>query len=370
MSTETPSPRPPLVAAADSAAWLEGLLAAGLERRRPAAADGLALLRSVDDLLLDVVAAAARVRRCFFGTRIKLSFLVNVKSGGCPEDCAYCSQSRGSEAEILRYPWIDSEAAAELAERAAARGALRVCLVAAGRAPSGRDLSRVEGTVAAIRKRCPGLEVCVSLGLLREEEAERLRGAGVSAYNHNLNTSERRYGEICTTHSYADRRATAARAGQAGLSLCSGAIFGMGERDEEVVELALALRELEPTSVPVNFRIPLAGTPLAAETGLTPQRCLRILALMRFVFPDTELRLAAGRELHLRTAQPLALQIADSIFIGDYLTSEGQATEADLAMIRDAGLVVDGAVRRPEPESGERVASRRRGPGTDVSANV
>lgn len=329
-----------------SPAWLERLLAAGLERRPPAAADGLALLRSDDDLLLDVVTAAARVRRRFFGTRVRLSFLVNVKSGGCPEDCAYCSQSRGSEAEILRYPWVDPGVAAELAERAVGRGALRVCLVAAGRAPSGRDLARVERTVAAIRERCPELEVCVSLGLLREAEAERLREAGVSAYNHNLNTSERRYGEICTTHSYADRRATAARAGEAGLSLCSGAIFGMGESDEEVVEIALALRKLEPTSVPVNFLIPLVGTPLAGEPGLAPQRCLRIVALMRFAFPDTELRLAAGREVHLRTAQPLALQVADSIFLGDYLTTEGEAPEADLAMIRDAGLTVEGATGR------------------------
>lgn len=350
--------------------WLEQIAAASLARREPRAEHGMALLASDDEVLLDVVAAAARVRRRSFGARVKLSFLVNVKSGGCPEDCSYCSQSRGSEAEILRYPWNEPEAAADLAARAAAAGARRICLVAAGRAPSRRDLARAERTIAAIRERQPDLEVCVSLGLLAEGEAERLKQAGAAAYNHNLNTSEGRYSEVCTTHSYADRLATASRAGRAGLSLCSGAIFGLGESDEEVVELTRSLRRLEPASVPVNFLIPFKGTPLGGEPGLTPQRCLRILALIRFSFPDTELRLAAGRELHLRTAQPLALQIADSIFLGDYLTTEGQAADADLAMIRDAGLVVDGAPSSPPADRRASPALRRRGPGSDVAANL
>lgn len=349
-------------------AWLEEIVAAGLEHRAPAAADGLALLASDDELLLDVVAAAARVRRRFFGARVKLNFLVSVKSGGCPEDCGYCSQGRSSEAEILRYPWLEPEAAAELAERAAAAGARRVCLVASGRGPSRRDLARAERTIAAIGERRPELEICLSLGLLQEAEAERLHEVGADAYNHNLNTSVGRYGEICTTHSYADRLGTLSRASRAGLSLCSGAIFGMGESDEDVVELALFLRELGPDSVPVNFLIPFEGTPLAGRWRLTPQRCLRILALMRFAFPDAELRLAAGREIHLRTAQPLALQIADSIFLGDYLTSEGQAAEADLAMIRDAGLVVEGAAPPADADRRGSAPLRRRGPGTDAAA--
>ncbi|MEZ5077567.1 MAG: biotin synthase BioB [Solirubrobacterales bacterium] len=352
-----------------SPAWLERLLGSALQGGPLDAADGSKLLASDEELLLEVVAAAARVRRRFFGARVKLSFLVNVKSGACPEDCAYCSQSRASTADVLKYPWIAPEDAAELAERAAAAGARRICLVAAGRRPSGRDLARAERTIEAIRGCRPELEVCVSLGFLREAEAERLRRAGAASYNHNLNTSPDRYGEICTTHSYADRVATATSVGRAGLSLCSGAIFGLGESDAEVVEIALALRELEPSSVPVNFLMPFEGTPLDGARGLSPRRCLRILALLRFAFPRTELRLAAGREIHLRTAQPLALQIADSIFLGDYLTSEGQAREDDLAMIRDAGLEVEDSAPPPAGDQ-PAVAPRRRGPGTGAAANL
>jgi biotin synthase len=356
---------------ATSDAWLQGLVAAALEGRALAPIDGLTLLETDDHSTLDLIAAAARVRSHFFGARVKLNFLVNMKSGACPEDCAYCSQGRGSAAEVLKYSWLDPEAAASVADRAAAAGARRVCLVAAGRGPSSRDLARVTETIDAIGRRRPNLEVCVSLGLLQSAQAELLREAGASAYNHNLNTSEGRYEEICTTHAYADRLRTLREAGRAGLSLCSGAIFGMGESNEDVVDLAFALRDLEPGSVPVNFLIPFEGTPLGGEWALTPQRCLRILALLRFVFPDVELRLAGGREIHLRSLQPLALHVANSIFLGDYLTSEGQAADLDLAMIADAGLVVDGAEEREA--AGDRrdlVVPRRRGPGTDAPANV
>jgi biotin synthase len=350
---------------------LQSLVAAALDRTPPSHEDGLSLLEADDDSTLDVVAAAARVRRRFFGSRVKLNFLINMKSGACPEDCSYCSQGRGSEADVLKYPWLGADSAADLAHRAAESGAKRVCLVTAGRGPSSRDLARITEAIEEIRSRRPELEVCVSLGLLQSAQAEQLREAGVSAYNHNLNTSEDRYGEICTTHTYDDRVGTLRKAGLAGLSLCSGAIFGMGETEEEIVDIAFSLHDLEPDSVPVNFLIPFEGTPLGREWRLTPLRCLRILALLRFVFPDVELRLAGGREIHLRSLQPLALQVANSIFLGDYLTSEGQAADRDLEMIADAGLVVEGAGRREE--SGERhdlVAPRRRGPGTGEPANL
>jgi len=170
-----------------------------------------------------------------------------------------------------------------------------------------------------------------------------LREAGADAYNHNLNTSESTYGDITTTHTYADRVDTVQKAHAAGLSACSGLIAGMGETDEDLIDVVFSLRELDPDSVPVNFLIPMEGTPLAAEWHLTPQRCLRILAMVRFVCPDVEVRIAGGREVHLRTMQPLALNLANSIFLGDYLTSEGQAGHADLEMIADAGFEVEGA---------------------------
>jgi biotin synthase len=323
------------------------------------------VLAAREEHLLDVVAAAARVRRRFFANRVKLNFLVNMKSGLCPEDCSYCSQRRGSQAGVLRYGWIEPTEAAAAADRAVAAGAARICLVASGRGPSARDTDRVAATVAEIHRRHPGLEVCTSLGLLDPDSAERLRQAGVFAYNHNLNTSAARYGDICSTHGFGDRQATVALAAEHGLSPCSGAIFGMGEDDDDIVDLASSLRSLRPDSVPVNFLMPFPGTPMAGRSELTPLRCLTILSCLRFYFPDVELRVAGGREMHLRSLQPLALYVANSVFLGDYLTSEGGPGAEDLAMIADAGFVVEGASPaqvpgRPAPA----VALRRAGPGT------
>lgn len=204
-------------------------------------------------------------------------------------------------------------------------------------------MDRVGKTIEAIKEQNEGVEVCACLGLLSDGQAERLRDAGADAYNHNLNTSEATYGAITKTHTYADRVDTVQKAHAAGLSACSGLIAGMGETDEDLVDVVFSLRELDADSVPVNFLIPFEGTPLAKEWNLTPQRCLRILAMARFVCPDVEVRLAGGREVHLRSLQPLALHVVNSIFLGDYLTSEGQAYQADLDMIADAGFEVEGA---------------------------
>ncbi|WP_095756411.1 biotin synthase BioB [Streptomyces xinghaiensis] len=333
---------------------LTTLVDKGLRREPPTRDEALAVLATSDDDLLDVVAAAGRVRRQWFGRRVKLNYLVNLKSGLCPEDCSYCSQRLGSKAEILKYTWLKPEEAAAAAGAGVAGGAKRVCLVASGRGPTDRDVDRVSDTIAAIKERNEGVEVCACLGLLSDGQAERLRAAGADAYNHNLNTSEATYQDICTTHDFSDRVSTVRQAQGAGLSACSGLIAGMGESDEDLVDVVFALRELDPDSVPVNFLIPFDGTPLAGEWNLTPQRALRILAMVRFVCPDVEVRLAGGREVHLRSLQPLALHLANSVFLGDYLTSEGQAGQADLDMIADAGFEVEGSdtVTLPEHRAG------------------
>ncbi|MQY10678.1 Biotin synthase [Streptomyces sp. RB5] len=377
---------------------LSTLVDKGLRRERPTRDEALAVLATTDDELLDVVAAAGRVRRHWFGRRVKLNYLVNLKSGLCPEDCSYCSQRLGSEAGILKYTWIKPDEAAKAAGAGVAGGAKRVCLVASGRGPTDRDVERVAGTIAAIKEQNEGVEVCACLGLLSDGQADRLRDAGADAYNHNLNTSESTYADICTTHDYSDRVDTVHRARAAGLSACSGLIAGMGESDADLVDVVFGLRDLDPDSVPVNFLIPFEGTPLAQEWNLTPQRCLRILAMVRFVCPDVEVRLAGGREVQLRSMQPLALHLANSIFLGDYLTSEGQAGQADLDMIADAGFEVEGAgtttlpahraedgagcgggacgpssTDEPEPAGAARpglVSVRRRGAGTDLPPNA
>ncbi|GAA1233231.1 biotin synthase BioB [Pseudonocardia alaniniphila] len=350
--------------------FLDGLTRTALARE-PIPREAALRVLAGDDELLDVVGAGSRVRRAFFGRRVKLNTIINMKSGLCPEDCSYCSQRLGSEAEILKYSWIDPHDAAGIADRAVRAGAKRVCLVTSGRGPGERDVARIERTIGAIKADQPDVEVCVCLGLLSDGQADRLRAAGAHAYSHNLNTSEERYGEICSTHTFADRVDTVRRATAAGLSPCSGAIFGMGESDDDVLDLAYALRDLDPDSVPVNFLIPFAGTPLAERWELTPERCLRILALFRFVFPDVEVRLAGGREIHLRSMQSLALHLANSIFLGDYLTSEGQAGPDDRQMIADAGFTVEGLEEQSLPDARhDLVVLRRRGAGTDLPANA
>lgn len=356
-------------------------------------ADAVAVLRLSDEDTLAAVTAAGRLRRAAFGNLVKLNFLVNVRSGLCPEDCDYCSQRRGSEAGILTYDNVGADVVAGAAERAVHAGAARVCLVSSGRGPSERDIEHVAESVMAVHDAHPGLEVCACLGLLGEGQAERLAAAGVHAYNHNLNTSESHYGDICSTHDFADRVETVGRARDAGLSPCSGALFGMGETDDDIVDVAFALRALEPDSVPVNFLIPVDGTPLAGTWELTPQRCLRILALYRFMFPTTEIRIAGGREVHLRSVQGLGLELANSIFVGDYLTTEGQAANADLQLLADWGfepLQLPGQPGRaggdgadgsgPPAPTGDRpplpggaedlVRIRRRGVGTDTPPNA
>ncbi|UNO38614.1 biotin synthase BioB [Streptomyces sp. MST-110588] len=321
---------------------LNTLVDKGLRRVPPTREEALAVLSTSDDDLLEVVAAAGKVRRRWFGRRVKLNYLVNLKSGLCPEDCSYCSQRLGSKTGILKYTWLKPEEASKAAAAGVAGGAKRVCLVASGRGPTDRDVDRVSQTIAAIKEENQDVEICACLGLLSDGQAHKLRAAGVHAYNHNLNTSEATYGDIATTHTFEDRVQTVRQAQASGLSSCSGLIAGMGESDADLVDVVFALRELDVDSVPVNFLIPFEGTPLAKEWNLTPQRALRILAMVRFVCPDIEVRLAGGREVHLRTLQPLALHLANSIFLGDYLTSEGQAGQDDLAMIADAGFEVEG----------------------------
>lgn len=303
---------------------------------------GLAILRTADEDLLDIVAAAARVRRKHFGMTVKVNYLVNLKSGLCPEDCGYCSQRLGSDTEILKYSWLSTKDATRQATFGMEGGAGRVCLVASGRGPSNRDIDRVGEITKSIKNSNPQLEVCACLGFLKDNQAERLKEYGVDAYNHNLNTAESNYEEICSTHTFEQRTDTVKKAKAGGLSPCSGLIVGMGESDKQVIEAIDSLRELDSDSIPVNFLIPFEGTPMEGVHHLTPQHSMRILAAVRFMCPDKELRIAGGREMHLRTLQPLSLHVANSLFLGDYLTSEGQDAIADLDMIVDGGFSILG----------------------------
>jgi biotin synthase len=307
--------------------------------------EALMVLRVPDVRLLSLVQAAYDVRRAHFGNRVKLNVLLNVQSGLCPEDCHYCSQSKVSDAPIARYPLLPREEFLSAAERAVELRAKRLCLVASGRGPSDREVRTISGYVQEVRSRFPGLEICTCLGLLRDDQARELKQAGVFAYNHNLNTSERFYGQICSTHTYHDRVATVETVKCAGLSPCCGMLLGMGESDEDIAEGAFALREIGVDSLPVNFLIPVPGTPLQGKSQLTPQRCIRILCLFRFLHPATEIRIAGGREVHLRSLQALGLYIANSVFIGVYHTTHGQTPDEDYRLLADGGWEIEGYAR-------------------------
>jgi len=335
----------PLTELHDPRLWAEKSLAGDALSR----AEARAVLDWPDADLLDLVAAAHRVRRAHFGRRVKMNFLVNLQSGLCPEDCSYCSQSKTSKAPIEKYRFLSADEVVDMADRAAAAGAARLCLVASMRGPSERDMAAVDEAVRRVKAKHPGLEVCASMGLLKDGQAERLKGAGVDAYNHNLNTSESHYEKICHTHTYQDRIDTVERAKAAALSPCSGAIFGMGETAEDIIDVAFRLRDTGVDSIPINFLIPVPGTALQGRNDLSPNTCLKILCLVRFLNPAMELRIAGGREMHLRSLQALGLYVANSIFVGDYLTTKGQTAAADREMVRDMGFEIVGDAPAPAP---------------------
>lgn len=327
-------------------ALADRVLAGGAVTRDEAAA----MLRIPDAEVLDLLAAAYRLRRAHWGNEVHLHLLMNAQSGLCPEDCNYCSQSSVSGAPIEKYPQRDAETILAGARRAKELGASMYCIVMSGRGPSDTAIDRMCETVRQVKQET-GMRICGCFGLLDEDQARRLREAGVDRYNHNLNTSERHTPSVVTTHTYQDRVRTLEAIKAAGISPCSGLIAGMGETDEDLVDVAFALKDVDAASIPVNFLHAIPGTPLEGQAELTPNRCLKVLAMVRFVNPTKEIRAAGGREVNLRSLQPLALYAVNSIFIGDYLTTQGALPEEDLRMIEDLGFVVN---PRPTPVDARR----------------
>jgi biotin synthase len=302
-------------------------------------ADAIALLQAPDESLLDVLSAGFRIRHRFFGKQVQLYFLMNAKSGLCPEDCHYCSQSKIATSEIPRYNLLSREKLLDGARQAASHQSRTYCIVISARGPNEREMQTMEAIVPQIKQRY-GLKICACLGLLDDEQARRLKACGVDRVNHNLNTSRENYASICSTHTYQDRMNTLAAVRQAGLEVCSGGIIGMGESPADVVEMAFELRGLQAESIPVNFLNPIDGTPLQGKHVLNPRQCLKTLAMFRFVNPRSEIRIAGGREMHLGSLQPLGLYVANSIFVGDYLTTKGQPAANDYRMIEEMGFEV------------------------------
>jgi biotin synthase len=307
----------------------------------PTRDEALAALRAPDTELLPLLHAASLPRERHFGRRVRVHVLQNAKSGLCPEDCGFCSQSSVAAGPVKKYRMLSKDELVEGAERARAMDAVVYCMVTSTREPSEQELETVCAAAREIRGRMD-IRLCASLGLLTEEKARRLKDAGVDRFNHNLETTEARFPSVCSTHTWRDRVETVRIAQRAGMVACCGGIFGMGETDEDRVEMAFTWRELGVESIPVNFLDPRPGTPLGDASRMSPAACLKALALVRLVNPSRDIRLAGGRETNVRALQPLALYAVNSIFTNGYLTTPGQGPDADRRMIEDAGFEIDG----------------------------
>jgi biotin synthase len=286
--------------------------------------------------LWDLVYHAGRIHQYFFKNRVHLCAIINAKSGGCTEDCAFCAQSSRHAALVEKYPLVSLEHCMEAARRAEALGVRCFSLVTSGKTIHSRgERKNLKATITAIRN-STRLQVAVSLGTLSLEELQELKEAGLTTYHHNLETAPSFYPRVCTTHLISERINTIMAARDAGLTVCAGGIFGMGEDPSHRAEFALLLRDLQVQRIPVNFLNPIPGTPMGDRQRLRPLECIRIIAALRFILPDRDIIVCGGREVSLRSLQPLLFFAgANGMMTGDYLTTKGQAPEADLEMIRD-----------------------------------
>ncbi|MBA3397049.1 MAG: biotin synthase BioB [Deltaproteobacteria bacterium] len=318
--------------------------------------DARAVLHAPADELLALLDAAFRVRRAHWGRRVSLHVLENAKQGACPEDCGFCSQSSKFESPGGEAPMKSVDDLVDGARRAHAARAKRYCMVTATRGPSQRDLDTICEAATRIKAELD-IELCASLGLLTEAKAQRLATSGVDRFNHNLETSERHYEKIVSTHSWRDRVETVRIAQRAGMDTCCGGIVGLGESEDDLLDLAYALRDLDVDSVPVNFLDARPGTPLAGYQLVEPGYALRALCMFRLVHPRTDLRVAGGREITLRALQAMALYPANSIFTQGYLTTGGATSHADHQMIKDAGFELELASGETVPADPEAMAA-------------
>jgi biotin synthase len=295
-----------------------------------------AVLHATPDETLALLDAAFRVRRAHWGRRVSLHALENAKQGACPEDCGFCSQSSKFQSPGGEAPMKTVDELVAGAHRAHAARAKRYCMVTATRGPSQRDLDTICAAAERIKAELD-IELCASLGLLTDAKAQRLAASGVDRFNHNLETSERHFGEIVSTHTWRDRVATVEIAKRAGMDTCCGGIVGLGESEDDLLDLAFTLRDLDVDSVPVNFLDARPGTPRAGAPLVEPSYALRVLCMFRFVHPRTDLRVAGGREVTLRALQAFALYPANSIFTQGYLTTGGGRGLRARARVRRVG---------------------------------
>lgn len=295
-----------------------------------------------DERVPDLIALAHRVRLAHAGPEVEVESILSAKTGGCPEDCHFCSQSGRFETTVRPEPFMPIPDIVEAARRSQETGATEFCIVLAIRGPDDHIMERTLEAVAAIREQTT-MQVACSLGILTREQAVTLAEAGVHRYNHNLETARSFFPNVATTHTWDERYETCTLVKEVGMELCSGGIMGMGESWDQRIEFAFQLRELGPCEIPLNFLNPRPGTPLADRPVLGPLEALRCIALFRLVHPDVLLRYAGGREVTLRELQATGMLAGiNALIVGNYLTTLGRSPEQDLAMLEDLGMPVKG----------------------------
>ena len=303
--------------------------------------DALAVLNTPDESLEELVSFAETYRRKYKGNHVNIHILTNARSGNCSQDCAYCAQSCRSKADINKYKWVEDEKLYEDNDFVKEHHLSRHCIGLSGMKFTDEE---IEILAEKIRKmKADGTHLCCSIGFLTEHQAKVLKDAGLDRINHNLNSSRNYYPNICSTHTFDQRVANIRMLQGLGYEICSGGIIGMGESKEDVVDMLLELREIQPEALPINFLLPIPGTPLehADMSVLSTAYCMKVLCLTRLLVPKADIRCAAGREVYFTGEEKMLLRVVDSIFASGYLTADGQGIKDTIQTIEDAGFTYE-----------------------------
>lgn len=326
---------------------LKQILKKSLDKKSISNEEAVYLLTLSGADMFDFLAVANRLREEHSGRYIKLCAIINAKSGGCEEDCAFCAQSAHNRAKIDIYPLVPPAKIVESAKKAKRDGAIEFSIVTSGYGVDGdEEINKIAVAISEMKK-ATGMGACASLGILSKSTLKKLKSAGLNRYHHNLETARSYFTQICTTHDYDEDIKAIVNAKKCGLKVCCGGIFGLGETLQQRVELLMTLKELDVDSVPINFLNPIAGTPLEGKNYLNPLDCLKIIALARVLMPNKDIVVCGGREVNLKDLQPMMFFAgANGTMTGNYLTTTGRPSEEDLRMIECAGF-------EPAPLTGE-----------------
>lgn len=303
--------------------------------------EAIAILNTPDENLQELIARAELLRRKYKGNHVSIHILTNARSGNCSQDCAYCAQSCRSNADIEKYRWVADEKLYEDNTFVKDHHLSRHCIGLSGMKFSDEEIEELAEKIRKMKQ--DGTHLCCSIGFLTRHQALILKEAGLDRINHNLNSSRSYYSKICSTHTFEQRVANIKMLQELGYEICSGGIIGMGESKEDVVDMLLELREIKPEALPINFLLPIPGTPLehADMSGLTTAYCMKVLCLARLLVPTADIRCAAGREVYFKGEEKMLLSVVDSIFASGYLTAGGQGIQDTIRTIVDAGFTYE-----------------------------